>query len=137
MPTRGAHGPSPRSAPKFLRDREDGRPFLHPRSPCPIYDWKGPEAGSGTYFAFIHNTFDFNGKTAYQKRGPLFLIAGRFDPSSEQPIVFGPPKPFAGRGDVWNSFCTSYTVVDGEGVLWYPDAKFYLLGCRIGKEWFQ
>ena len=43
------------SAPKLLCDRDGGKPFLHPRSPVPFYDWKGPEAGSGTYFALIHN----------------------------------------------------------------------------------
>ncbi len=125
-------------APKILRDRDGGKPFLHPRSPCPIYDWKGCEAGSGYYFSFVHDTFDFNNReTAYQVRGPLYLIAGRFDPQAEQPIAFLKPKFFAGRGNgAWNSFYTSYTVVDGEGVLWYPDMKYYLLGRKIGPEWF-
>ena len=69
--------------------------YLHPRSPCPIYDWKGPEAASGTYFALF----------------------------AERP-----------NG---NSFYTSYTLVDGKGVLWSPDKKFYLLGRLIGEKWFQ
>lgn len=124
------------SAPKPLLDRDGGTPYLHPRSPCPIYDWKGPEAGSGTYFALVHNTFDFNGGNEYQKRGPLYLIAGRFNPNAEQPIEFASPKLFAPREN-GNSFYSSYTILDGKGVLWFPDTKFYLLGRVIGDEWFQ
>ena len=78
---------------KILVDM-DGKPFLHPRSPCPIYDRGGDDAASGEYFAFIHNTFDFAAMTAYQVRGPLYLIAGKFDPYGEQPIRFSSPKLF-------------------------------------------
>jgi len=124
------------STPKPLLDRTGGTPYLHPRSPCPIYDWKGPEAASGYYFALVHNTFDFSGKNEYQKRGPLYLIAGRFNPKAEQPIEFAPPKLFAPREN-GNSFYTSYAVLDGKGILWFPDTKFYLLGRTIGDEWFQ
>ena len=125
------------SAPQILRDAE-GKPFLHPRSPCPMYDWKGPEAASGTYFALVHQTFDFNEpkRNAYQRRGPLYLIAGRFDPAGEQPVKFASPKLFAPREN-GNSFYTSYCLVDGKGVLWYNDMKFYLCGRVIGPEWFE
>ena len=123
------------SAPKVLVDCS-GRAVPHPRSPCPIYDWKGPEAASGLYFALVHNAFDLNGETAYQKRGPLYLIAGRFDPKGDQPIRFGSPKLFAPRSEA-NSFYTSYTAVNGEGVLWFNDRKYYLLGRKIGSEWFE
>ncbi len=124
------------SQPKPLLDRDGGTVYLHPRSPCPIYDWKGCEAASGYYFALVHNTFDFEGEKEYQKRGPLYLIAGRFDPKAEQPITFAPPKLFAEREN-GNSFYTSYTILDGKGVLWFPDMKFYLLGRIIGDEWFK
>ena len=113
-----------------------GKSFPHPRSPCPIYDWKGTEAGSGLYFAFVHMTFDMNGKTAYQTRGPLYLIAGRFDPKGDQPIRFAEPKLFAPR-KLGNCFYTSYTVIDGQGVLWFPDRKYYLLGRKIGADWMK
>jgi len=119
---------------KVLKDAE-GKPFLHCRSPLPFFDWKGNEAGSGTYFALIHNTFDFKNPMAYQTRGPLYLIAGKFDPEGEQPVKFSAPKLFAPRPDS-NSFYASYTCVDGEGVLWFNDCKFYLLGRKIGPEWF-
>lgn len=124
------------SAPKLLCDRDGGKLFLHPRSPVPFYDWKSPEAGSGTYFALIHNAFDFNGKTAYQRRGPLYLIAGTFMPTAEQPVWFKEPKLFAPRED-GNSFYTSSLVLDGKGVLWCNDKKFYLCGRVIGPEWFD
>jgi hypothetical protein len=122
--------------PKKLLDRDGGTPYLHPRSPCPIYDWKGSEASSGYYFALVHNTFDFNGESEYQTRGPLYLIAGKFNPKAEQPIEFAPMKLFAERPE-GNSFYTSLTIVDGKAVLWFPDKKFYLLGRFIGKEWFE
>jgi hypothetical protein len=122
--------------PQKLLDRDGGTAFLHPRSPCPLYDWKGNEAASGYYFAMIHNTFDFNGKRGSQRRGPLYLIAGRFNPDAEQPIEFTAPKLFAPR-DNRNSFYTSYTVVDGKGILWFPDRKFFLLGREIRPEWFE
>ncbi|MBP8260249.1 MAG: exo-alpha-sialidase [Verrucomicrobia bacterium] len=124
------------SRPKPLRDRDGGKPYLHPRSPCPIYDRKGPEAASGDYFAFVHNTFDFQGEREYQNRGPLFLIAGRFQPGAEQPIWFAPMQLFVDRPG-GNSFYCSSTVVDGKTILWYPDKKFYLLGRVIGDEWFK
>ena len=123
------------SGPKALLDAE-GRPFPHPRSPCPLYDWKGPESGSGLYFGLVHMKFDHSSLTAYQARGPLYLIAGRFDPTGEQPIRFAKPKLFAPRKG-GNSFYASYTVLDGKGVLWFNDKKYYLLGRVIGDEWFK
>ncbi len=122
--------------PQILRDKDGGIPYLQPQSPCPIYDRKGPEAASGQYFAFVHNTFDFDGKNAHQIRGPLYLIAGKFNATSDQPIEFSPMQLFAERPNR-NSFYSSVTVVDGKTILWFPDRKFYLLGRIIGDEWFE
>ncbi|MDO4583467.1 MAG: sialidase family protein [Planctomycetia bacterium] len=123
--------------PEKLLDKDGGKPFLHPVSPCPLYDWKGNEAGSGYYFALIHNRFDFNNKNPWQNRGPLYLIAGKFQPGAKQPIWFtAEPKLFLSRPHN-NSFYTSTTQVNGETVLWYNDQKFYLLGKKIGPEWFE
>ena len=103
----------------------DGKPFLHPCSPCPIYDWKGCEAGSGTYFAFIHNAYDDSIEPlGRQPRGPLYLIAGTFDPAGEQPIRFSAPKLFSPVRS-GNSYYASYTVADGEGVLWFAHQKHW------------
>ena len=106
--------------------------------PCWGIDCGGylPEAASGCYFALVHNTFDFNGEREYQRRGPLYLIAGHFNPEAEQPIDFAPPKLFAPRPG-GNSFYTSYTILDGQGILWFPDHKFYLLGRIVGEEWLE
>jgi hypothetical protein len=84
----------------------------------------------------VHNTFDPSLPNAYQPRGPLYLIAGHFDPNAEQPIQFTEPKLFAPRKG-GNSFYTSYTVIDGKGILWFPDKKFYLLGREIDESWFK
>ncbi|MEM9363427.1 MAG: sialidase family protein [Bacteroidota bacterium] len=125
------------SNPKPLLDKDGGKPFLQPISPCPIYDWKGNEAGSGYYYAFLHNKFDFEAKSAYQNRGPLYLIAGTFQKNAEQPIWFSKPKLFINRPSE-NSLYSSTTVLpSGENVLWYNDKKHYLLGKKIGKEWFE
>lgn len=120
--------------PKPLKDAQ-GVAYKHPCTPCPIYDRKGPEACSGEYFAFISNE-ERDEKNAYQPRGPLFLIAGKFDPQGEQPIRFAAPKPFPSR-PFGNAFYTSLTVVEGKTVLWIPDWKHFLVGKIIGDEWFQ
>ncbi len=121
--------------PQPLLDKDGGQPYLHPISPCPMYDWKGNEAASGHYFAFVHNTFDFNEKNAWQNRGPLYLIAGTFQAGAKQPIWFAEPKLFIDRPK-GNSFYTSTTMVDGKCVLWYNDMKYYLLGKIIDSSWF-
>lgn len=123
------------SDPKPLLDRDGGTPYKHPRSPCPIYDWKGCEAGSGYYFAFVHNTFDPEGKSEYQNRGPLYLIAGTFQKDAEQPIWFAPMKMFIDRPS-GNSFYTSMDIVEGNCVLWFNDKKYYLFGRIIDASWF-
>ncbi|MDO4586062.1 MAG: sialidase family protein [Planctomycetia bacterium] len=122
--------------PEKLLDKDNGTPFLHPVSPCPIYDWKGNEAASGFYFAFVHNKFDFANKNPWQNRGPLYLIAGKYQPNAKQPIWFAAPQLFVDRPSS-QSFYASVTRTDGQTVLWYPDQKFYLLGRIIGEEWFK
>jgi hypothetical protein len=114
------------SQPEQLRTKDGGDLIRHSVSPCPCYDWKGCEAGSGLYFGLFH-------LDVTDHRGPLFLVPGRFNPKARQPVEFtGRPKLFEPRSH-WNSFYTSYTTApDGTGTLWYPDAaKFYLLGRDI------
>ena len=121
--------------PEILLDRDGGKPFEHPMSPCPIYDWKGETAGSGYYYAFIHNKFDFENTNPWQNRGPLFLIAGSYQEGARQPIWFGKPRLFINRPS-GNSFYASVTQMEGKAVVWYPDQKFYLLGRYIDDSWF-
>ncbi len=118
------------SRPEILRTGDDGPAILQPCSPCPIYDLAGPEARSGSYFIMVHDSFDFNGITAYQNRGPLYKREGRFVPGARQPVWFGEPELFSPR-DTDNSFYTSYTALNGEGVLWFGDMKYYLFGKRM------
>ena len=115
------------SRPEILRTKDDGPAILQPRSPCPIYDYAGPEARSGNYFLMVHDFFDFDGVISYQNRGPLYKRNGTFVPGAHQPVWFGDPEVFSPR-DTGNSFYTSYTALDGEGILWYGDHKFYLFG---------
>lgn len=117
--------------PEKLRTRDGGDVIRHSVSPCPVYDWKGCEAGSGIYFGLFH-------LAVTDHRGPLYLVSGVFDPHARQPVAFtGQPRLFEPRSH-WNSFYTSYTDVDGKGTLWYPDAaKFYLLGRDITPDFIQ
>jgi len=87
-------------------------------------------------FALVHDAFDFHGDRAYQTRGALYLLAGRFDPAAEQPIVFTLRKLFSPR-PIGNSCYLSYTCVNGQGVLWYNDRKYCLLGRISGEEFFK
>lgn len=118
------------SRPEILRMRDDGEPILQPCSPCPIYDYEGPEARSGKYFLMVHNTFDFNGLTSYQNRGPVYKLDGEFVPGAHQPVWFKEAGIFSPR-DSGNSLYTSYTVFDHEGVLWFGDQKYYLFGKKM------
>ena len=118
------------SRPEVLRERDGGPAILHPCSPCPIYDVKGPEACSGSYALFVHDTFDFNSPTSYQNRGPLYLRRVVFVPGAHQPVWFEKGSIFSPR-ETGNSFYTSFTSLDGESVLWFGDSKFYLFGKRI------
>ena len=118
------------SRPEILLERDGGHAILQPCSPCPIYDLNGPEARSGEYFLMTHDSFDFNGLTAYQLRGPVYRRDGRFVAGALQPVWFGDSELFSPR-DTGNSFYTSYTSLDGEGILWFGDQKFYLFGKRM------
>ena len=117
--------------PEQLRTKDGGELIRHSVSPCPVYDWKGCEAGSGVYFGLFH-------LEVTDHRGPLYLVPGTFNPAARQPVEFtGSPKLFEPRSH-WNSFYTSYTDIDGKGTLWYPDAaKFYLLGRDITPDFFD
>ena len=121
------------AAPERLRTRDGGELIAHPISPCPCYDWKGCEAGSGRYFGVFHFAND-------SKRPPLFLVPGTYDPNARQPVDFsGRRKPFMPHNQ-FNSMYSSYSY-DPEtdtGTLWYNDrAKYYLLGREIDDTFME
>ncbi len=120
---------------KPLLFKDGGEPIPHPMSPCPIYDAKGNTAASGLCFLFVHNKYDKADPNPWQNRGPLFLLAGRFQKDADQPVWFDEPKEFVSRKN-GQAFYSSVTQLDGKTVLWYPDLKFYLVGRYIGDEWF-
>lgn len=140
--------------PRRLLREDNGEPLRHPVSPCPIYDVGGNEAGSGRYVLFIHdNDGTFTGYrpkptvTGFNRR-PIYLLAGRYHANAEQPVWFDDQQFFmdhnnvslgkpgtSGRFDL--SLYSSFTVRQGQSVLWYPDRKFFLLGRIITDEWFK
>ena len=118
------------SRPEILREKDGGPAILQPCSPCPIYDTAGPEARSGKYALFVHDSFDFNAPTAYQNRGPMYRRDGKFVRGAHQPVWFGEPVLFSPR-DTGNSFYTSCTSLNGQTVMWFGDQKFYLFGKHL------
>jgi hypothetical protein len=73
-------------------------PLLPPLSPCPICEVSGNTAGSGRYALFIHN-HDGHDKnygpadTSYHRR-PVYLVSGRYQTGTDQPVWFAEPKFF-------------------------------------------
>ena len=135
--------------PRRLLRRDGGAPLLHPLSPCPMYDIGGNTAGSGQYVLFIHNHDghyqNFGPTDTHGHRRPICLGRGHYRPGAEQPVWFDEPTLFmdhtgvglgkpgtGGRTDL--ALYSSFTVRNGQAVLWYPDRKFFLLGRRITRE---
>jgi len=101
---------------------------------------------SGHYVLFIHNhDGHFQGygptDTGFHRR-PVFLLRGRFQPGADQPVWFDEPQFFMDHkgislgkpGTTWRldlALYSSFTVRRSQPVLWYPDRKFFLLGCVI------
>jgi hypothetical protein len=116
-----------------------------------MYDVGGNTAGSGRYALFIHNhDGHYQGygptDTGFHRR-PVYLAPGHFQPGADQPVWFDEPRFFMdhqgvslgkpgtnGRLDL--ALYSSFTVRQGQPVLWYPDRKFFLLGRKITPEFF-
>ena len=84
---------------------------------------------------FFRRTIEGGFAAEVVKGGELFVVTP-IEKAGEQPEKFKAPKLFAPRKG-GNSFYTSYCILDGKGVLWYNDMKFYLGGRIIGSEWFE
>ena len=137
------------SEPRRLLCKDGGEPLLQPLSPCPMYDVGGNEAGSGRYALFIHNHdghYQGYGPTdsRYHRR-PIYLVPGRFQPKADQPVWFDEAQFFMdhdgvslgkphthGRLDL--ALYSSFTVLNGRPVLWYPERKFFLLGRQLPED---
>ncbi len=127
------------SAPKPIRNRDNGELLLHPISPCPIF-----ELAPGSYVLFLHgHDGHFNGwkpEDTHHNRRPVIAFIGKFRPDAEQPIWFEESDFFAdndgvaigfggGRADF--ALYSSFTNRKGKRVLWYPDRKFFLVGKNV------
>ena len=117
------------SAPKPIRF-SDGSIFVHPLSPCPIY-----ETAPGVYALLFHGNADEIGGS----RNPLYRAKGRFDAEREQPIRFDPedcdlfmalPEDASIPGHTLNQLAmySSAVKIGDRTILWYPDRKCFLLG---------
>jgi hypothetical protein len=127
--------------PRRLLRQDGGEPLRHPLSPCPMYDVGGNTAGSGEYVLFIHN----HDKPDGANRRPVHRVRGTFRAGADQPVWFDEPAFFmdhtgvalgkpgtAGRMDL--ALYSSFTVRNGQAVLWYPERKYFLLGRRISRR---
>ena len=113
---------------------DDFTPFVHPISPCPIYD-----LGDGRYLQLYHGVCDPH--KPYLPRNPLRCAIGYFDPDDNQPIRFKKEDSgiYMDLGDDADGFGTvpqlaiygTMTHRDGKNILWYPDRKFFLLGKEV------
>jgi hypothetical protein len=133
------------SAPQAMRFCDGGELLRHPCSPCPIY-----ALGGGRYIFLFHNhdghfqkwgPFDSN-----WHRRPIYLALGEFRAGAEQPVWFSQPKFLmdndgvalgfgGGRADL--AMYASFTLRNGNAVLWYPERKFFLLGKKITPEYLS
>ena len=133
------------SRPEVIHQYDGGPAFLHPCSPCPIYDM-----GDGRYL-FLHHNHDGNFEqwtqwdTTWHRR-PIYGAVGVFADGAAQPIRFSKPKLLmdnggtalgAGGGRADMAMYASVTIRSGVRVLWYPERKYFLLGKRITDEWLD
>ena len=110
---------------------DDFTPFVHPISPCPIYD-----LGDGRYMQIYHGVYDQH--KPYLPRNVLRCAFGYFSDDELQPIHFKKEDdfPYMYLGDDADGFGTDKQVAvygtmthqNGKNILWYPDRKFFLLG---------
>ena len=131
--------------PRPLLDKDFGRPLLQPVGCCPIYD-----ISAGRYLLLYHNNrgnitpLPEEPEETACPRNPAYFALGEFRPKAHQPIWFSKPKVFInirtegvdGKPNPTQSIAcyTSFTNVQGNRVLWYPDRKYFLLGKRVRDE---
>ena len=134
--------------PEILYYRDEGDPFKHPMTCCPIYQLK-----DGRYLLLFHNNDYFasaekaglgmpEGMGVFTHRRPAFIAVGEFRPDAYQPIWFSKPKQILDndgavvslKGTNEIATYTSFAAYKGKQILWYPDRKYYLLGKYITDE---
>ena len=131
--------------PRPLLRRDNGSPILQPVSCCPIY-----QMADGRYVLLHHNNRgDISDPSKiYGPRTPAYLALGEFRPGADQPIWFSESKVFLDNkslnpaGEFVKSgydiaTYTSFTTSTGKNILWYPDAKCWLLGKEVTEEFLN
>jgi len=121
--------------PKPLKYNDDSEPLKHPLSPCPIFQYEKDK-----YFILFHNHDghykDFGPLDTQKHRRPIYLAKGVYSKKAKQPITFSEPEflmDHTGKGLGISDrhdlamYC-SFTQMNGNNILWYPDRKFFLLG---------
>jgi len=129
------------SNPRPLLRKDHGQPILQPVSCCPIY-----QLADGRYVLLHHNNRgDIDSKPANtaRPRRPAFIALGEFRPGADQPIWFSRSKEFMDtdsytvtgeKGPSQIGVYSSFTILNGNNVLWHPDRKCFLVGKRITSE---
>ncbi len=128
---------------RVIRQYDGGPALLHPCSPCPIYF-----IGDNRYI-FLHHNHDghfekWGPLDTFDHRRPITIALGEFRADARQPIWFSEPRCFMdndgvhlgyGKGRADLAMYGSFTIRNGNPVLWYPDRKFFLLGKKITSKW--
>jgi hypothetical protein len=131
--------------PRPLLREDHGSPILQPVSCCPIY-----QLDDGRYILLHHNNrgdISDPSKIAVP-RTPAYIALGEFRPAADQPIWFSESKVFvdnqslnaAGEETTTGSGVatyTSFTTSTGKNILWYPDAKCWLLEKEVSNEFLK
>ena len=128
-----------------LLRRDHGSPILQPVSCCPVY-----QLADGRYVLLHHNNRGDISDPAkiFGPRTPAYIALGEFRPGADQPIWFSESKEFVNNkslnpaGEVATSGAdaatyTSFTSSTGKNILWYPDAKCWLLGKELSNEFLK
>lgn len=131
--------------PRPLLRKDKGSPIQQPVSCCPIY-----RLADGRYVLLHHNNSGDKSNPAniYGPRTPAYLALGEFRPGADQPVWFSESKVFidnkglnsageeAKRGNDAATY-TSFSTSTGKNILWYPDAKCWLLGKEVTEEFLK
>ena len=131
--------------PRPLLRKDHGSPILQPVGCCPIY-----QLADGRYVLLHHNNRgDISDPSKISgPRTPAYIALGEFRPGADQPLWFSESKIFidnkglnsagelATRGNDAATY-TSFTTSTGKNILWYPDAKCWLLGKEVTEEFLN
>ena len=131
--------------PRPLLRKDHGKPILQPVSCCPIY-----QLSDGRYILLHHNNRgDISDPSMiFSPRTPAYIALAEFRPEADQPLWFSESKvildnrslkPDGSYSTIGSDIATytSFTNKNGINILWYPDAKCWLLGKIITKEFLN